>query len=120
MRKLSDYKGDEAIELWADLIEPIAMILADKSMEATIKSGKPKIVVAKEILKAHKKEATEILLRIDPEPLTGLNIILRLVNILVEIDSAEELKGFFQSAGQVKTDKEYSGSVTENTEGTEN
>ena len=74
MRKLSDYKGDEAIELWADLIEPIAMILADKSMEATIKSGKPKIVVAKEILKAHKKEATEILLRIDPEPLTGLNI----------------------------------------------
>lgn len=115
MKKLSDYKGDEAIELWADLIEPIAKILADKTIADTYKSGKPKILLAKEILKTHKKEAADILLRIDPAPLNGLNIIMRLIEVLLEIEGSEELRGFFGTAGKEKTLSESSGCVTENT-----
>lgn len=120
MKKFSDYKGDEAIELWADLIEPITKIVADKDIATIYNSGKPKVIIAKEILKKHKEEATEILLRIDPTPLTGLNVVIRLIDILVEIESADELKGFFGSAGQAKTVNESSGSVMVNTEVEEN
>lgn len=119
MRKLSDYQGDAAIELWADLIEPIAKIIADDSIAKTYRT-KPRIEVAKEILKLHKDEATEILTRIDPTPLTGLNIVVRLLELLLEIENAEELKGFFVSAGQAMTGSEFSGSVMENTGDVEN
>lgn len=118
MRKLSDYQGDEAIELWADLIEPIAKIIADESV-AKIYKTKPRIEVAREILKKHKEEATQILLRIDPSPLNGLNIVVRLLELLLEIENAEELKGFFGSAGQAKTGSGSGGSATENIEGEE-
>lgn len=116
MKKLSDYKGDEAIELWADLLEPLTKILGDKKIQNVINSGKPKLLIAKEILKAHKKEATEILLRVDPEPIDGLNIIVRLVAVLADIGENEEIKTFFGFAEQEQTDTESGGSVTENTE----
>lgn len=120
MKKLSDYQGDEAIELWADLLEPLTKILGDNKIEQAVKSGKPKILIAREILKAHKQEATEILLRIDPTPINGFNIILRLVNILAEIGENQEVKSFFGFAEQAKTDSESSGFVMVNTEDTEN
>lgn len=119
MKRLSDYTGDEAIELWADLIDPISIILSDKKIAGVVKSGKPKIQIAKEILKDHKKEATEILLRIDPSPINGLNIILRLVNLLAEIGENEDIKSFFGFAEQAKTSAESSGCATENTEANE-
>ena len=114
MKRLSDYKGEEAIELWGDLLDPLTKILADKEIASTIKSGKPKILIAKTILVNHAKEATEILLRIDPSPIDGLNIVLRLVSIISEIGESDELKTFFGFAEQAN--KESSGSVTENTE----
>ena len=116
MKKLSDYKGDEAIELWADLLEPLTVILSDDNVREAIQSGKPRAVIAKEILKSHSKDATEILLRIDPEPIDGLNIVLRLVALLADVGQNDEIKTFFGFAEQAKTELEPSGSVTENTE----
>lgn len=116
MKKLSDYKGDEAIELWADLLEPLNVILADEEVSKVIQSGKPRLIIAKSILKSHKKEAVDIMLRIDPEPINGLNIILRLVALLADIGQNDEIKSFFGYAEQAKTEDESGGSVTENTE----
>lgn len=120
MKKLSDYKGDEAIELWADLLEPMGNILTDNGVRNAIQSGKSKMMIAKEILKARKDDAVEILLRIDPEPIDGLNIILRLVALLADIGQNEEIKGFFGFAEQVKTENESIGSPTENIKVVEN
>lgn len=119
MKKLSDYHGDEAIELWADMLDPLSKILEDDKIKNIVRSGKPKLLIAKEILKKHKKEALEIMLRIDPTPIDGLNVVLRLVNILTDIGSNEEIKGFFGYAEQEKTGKGSSGSVTESIEGEE-
>lgn len=120
MKRLSDYKGEDALELWADLLEPITSIFADKEMIASFRSNKPKMLVAKDILSKHKKEAKEILLRIDPSPLDGLNIVTRLVAILADIGDNEDIKPFFVSAVQEKTEHESSGSPTESTEDAEN
>lgn len=120
MKKLSDYKGDEAIELWADLLDPLTAIFTDQEIRKIVTSGKPKIEIAKSLLKNYKTEVVEILIRIDPLPIDGLNIIVRLIDLLSEIGSDERIKSFFGYAEQVKTENESIGSVTENTEVAEN
>ena len=112
MKGLCDYKGEDAIELWADLLEPINTILGDKDVEKSLKSGKSKMQIAGAILKNHRAEAEEILLRIDPTPLDGLNIVIRLVALIVELGKNEDIKAFFGFAEQAQTESESSGSVT--------
>jgi len=120
MKKLSDYTGDEAIELWADLLEPLTAILGDKKVVKVIQSKKPPMIIAKEILKEHSKEAKEILLRIDNTPIDGLNIVVRLVTVLQDIGQSEEIKSFFGYAEQAKKESGSTGSPTENIKVIEN
>lgn len=119
MKKLSDFKGEEAIELWADLLDPLTKILSDDEVKKVVQSGKAPLIIAKEILKSHSEETKEILLRIDPEPVTGLNIIIRLVALLADIGTSPDVKSFFGYAVQAQTDSASSGLPTENTEGAE-
>lgn len=112
MKKLSDYKGEEAIELWADLLEPIGTILADKEVQTALSTQGSAMQKVQAVLKNHKSEASKILLAIDPTPITGLNIIARLLDLVLEIENSEEFSGFFGSAQQ-KTEDESFGSVTE-------
>lgn len=119
MKKLSDYKGDEAIELWADLLDPISAILSDKEVAKIVRSGQNKMSIVNAILKSHKADAEKILLRIDPEPLDGLNIVVRLVELLVEIGKQDDIASFFGFAAQATTESEFSGLHTANTEDAE-
>ena len=120
MKKLSDYKGEDAIDLWADLLEPMSDIFSDAEVAKVVASGASKMMIAKTILKTHKKEAEAMMLRIDPEPLNGLNIILRLIAILADIGEHEEIKSFFGFAEQESEEGKSSISVTENTEDAKN
>lgn len=120
MKRLSDYKEEEAIELWGDLIDPLSTILMDPDIRSAVESGKSKMNIAGIILKKHKREALDILLRIDPEPIDGLSIIIRLANLLVEIGEREEIKAFFGYAEQETTLPVSGGSVMENTGAEEN
>lgn len=115
MKMLSDYTGDEAIELWGDLLDPLTKIVSDKDIMLAAKQGKSKISIARDLLQKHKKEAVEIMLRIDPTPIDGLNILTRLIAILADIGSNAEIKSFFGFAGQVGQDNGSSGYATGNT-----
>ena len=117
MKKLSDYQGEEAIELWADLLDPISDICTNNGVQKIVKSNAPRIVIAKEILKNCKAQAIQVLERIDPEPLNGLNIIIRLAGVLSEIGKNEDVRVFFGYASQDVTEGVSSGSVTESTGG---
>lgn len=119
MKTLSDYKGEEAIELWGDLLELLVPIFQDKEI-ASVASGGNKFTMAKAILARHKKEAEQILLRIDPTPIDGLNIVIRLVRIITEIGKDDYVKSFFGFAEQGQTEQESIGSPTESTEVEEN
>ena len=121
MKKLSDYKGEDAIELWADLLEPLsAMFTNPKVIEVYKDKGASVMSKAKAILKECKSETIQFLERVDETPVDGLNILIRLVQLLAELEEDESLKGFFEFAGQEKTESVSSGSVTESTEGSEN
>lgn len=118
MKKLGDYKDEEAIDLWMDLLDPIGEILQDKEVAKIYKKGGKPIQIAQEIVKRHRKDATQILLRIDPTPIDGLNIIIRLLDVIMEFERSEELKNFFGSAGTA-TEGVSPGNATENTEAKE-
>lgn len=104
MKKLSDYKDDEAFELWADLITPLTTIFKNENVKRAVESGKSQMEIAGVIVSGCKAEAKELLLRIDPTPIDGLNIVTRLITVLKEIGQNEDIKGFFASAEQDKTD----------------
>ena len=120
MKKISDYKGDDALDLWLDLIEPMTNILGDPKVAEIVKSKKPPLLIAKEILKGHKKDAVEILLRIDPEPIDGINILARTIGVVLEFINSPDFRYFFVSAGQGQTELESSGSAMEIIEEKEN
>lgn len=120
MKTFSDFKGDDAIDLWADLLEPITKVISDPEVKKVVTSGKSKIIIAKELCKGHKQEVTEILQRIDDTPIDGLNLMIRLIDILEDIGEQPEIKSFFGSAAEEQTEIESSGSPMESTEAEEN
>lgn len=115
MKHLKDYQGEDAIELWADLTEPIAIIVADKEIRKVFEDeNTSKVVIAKEILKRFKKEAETILLRIDPTPLNGLNVITRIVDIILEILNDSDINAFLSQLPET-AEHNASGNATETT-----
>ena len=112
MKKLSDYQGEAAIDLWADLMDTASIIISDPKVRKKISGSK--IELAKTMLKLHKKEVCDILLRIDDTPVNGLNILVRLLGLLEEAFNDPYLSDFFGMQGQNVTE-EFSGSATENT-----
>lgn len=111
MKKLSDYKNEEAIELWANILDPVTRIFQDKALKGTGTMAEK----ASKIMKLHPKEASEIVLAIDPTPITGLNFIARILGLLIEIENAEEFADFFGSAQPEMMVDVSSGSAMENT-----
>ena len=116
MKKLSDYKDDEAFELWANMLEPISIIFKDKEFINSLRNRKAPLLIAKELIKAHSKEVKEVLLMIDDTPIDALNIITRLVNLLSEIGQNKDVSSFFGFAAQAKPVNVSSGSAMENIE----
>lgn len=113
MKKLSEYKDGEALEMLAEIIEPVTLILADKKVMNEFKKTKVKGVSY--ILKKHKEQIIPILAALEgvPEKEYHCNIV-TLPKVLIEIMNDKDLVDFFGS--QLPTeDTEGSGSVMENT-----
>lgn len=107
--KLSDFKGDEALEIMADVIEPASEIIND---EETKKLRTNKAKLAQHILKNHKAEVLkiyEVLYKEKGSEATPIT----LLKMVMEILNDKELLSLFTSQGQSE-DQERSGSVTGN------
>lgn len=99
MKKLSDYQGAEAIELWADLLEPCMKIMTEPKVKEAL-GKKPIIEVAQIILKTNAKEAVAMMERVDSTPVNGINALTRLMGFLTDLMTDESTKVFFGSAVQ--------------------
>ena len=64
--RLSDYKGEEALDVLADIIEPLTYILSDDEIQQLQKSEVPQPIIkfVKPAIKNHKKELIQILARL--------------------------------------------------------
>jgi uncharacterized membrane protein YcjF (UPF0283 family) len=112
MRKLSEIKGEDAMDVLADLIEPIAEFSTDKEFIELIRKG-DKIKAVSHAIKTHKKAVLTVMAILE-----GVNIeeynpsLIRLPALLLEVFNDPELVELFPSAETVTS----SGSATEITE----
>ena len=65
MRKLSEIKGEEAFDVIAEILEPLAKVLSDKAINDAIMHGKNKLSAAINACKNYKNEIIVILAAID-------------------------------------------------------
>ena len=118
--RLSDYKGEQALDLLADLMEPVDGIMADKAIADAVKRNRPKLEIAKTAIKNHKREVVEILAILDgenPENYAEKITIFSLPSKLLEILNDPDFMSLFTSQGQ-KTETS-SGSAMGNTKASE-
>ena len=121
--RLSEIKGEDAIDVIAEILEPAATILADPEVKASMESKKPYILIAKTILKRQKKAILEVLAILDrknPEEFKPslIELPIMLVHLLEDIAENKELASLFHSQNPMMGSVS-SGSVTENTKETE-
>ena len=122
--KLSDYKGEEALDVLADIIEPLTIILTDKDIQALAEEKASPIKYVKPALKNHKSEVIGILARLENKPVKEFEkevTIFSLPKLVLDFINDPEAQSLFTSQGQTDMNlKPHSGSATENTEAEEN
>lgn len=116
--KLSEYKGEKALDVLADLIEPATEIMTDTNIANAVKGGATKIQIAKTVIKNHKKAVIEIMAILEgesPKEYAEKVNLFTLPAKLLELFNDPELMSLFTSQGQKKGET-TSGSATESTE----
>ena len=119
MKKLSEIKGEHALDVLAEIIEPATEIFSDPKIEKVMKSKKAKRVdVVKAILKGHKKSILTIMAILDEkDPETYEPSVIEIPVKLIALLNDPAFSDFFLSQGQEEV--KSSGSATENTEADE-
>ena len=112
--KLSEYQGEEALDILAELIEPAGEIMSDKHIGEAFKENRFKAIGM--AIKNHKKAVMQILATMDGVPVDEYkcNVFSLPVKIL-EILNDPEMIQLFQYQGQTG-DAKSSGSASVNTE----
>lgn len=110
--KLLEVKGTEAIEMLADLIDPISEIAADAEILACIQTEQ-KAKAIKFALKNHAKEIVQILAICEGVPEEDYHpSVVEIPAKILEIVNHPDIAKLFTS--QAQTEALLSGSVTEN------
>lgn len=118
MKRLSEYEGEEALDILADLIVPAADIFSDKRIAALYRAGK-RAECIKIAIREHKQAVIELLAVLEREdPKTYKPKIMTLPLQLLQVLNDPEVVGLFRSQAQ-ETESASFGSATENTEATE-
>ena len=119
--KLSDYKGEEALDVLADIIEPLANIITDEEIQALAKDDKtPILAMVKPAIKNHKKDLIEVLARLEnvsvEEYRETMNLITLPKQVLELLNEPEVHDLFFSQEQSEVTSLTSSSSAMENTE----
>lgn len=113
--KLSEVKGEKALDMLADLIEPVSAIMADKEVTGMIRKGKRAKAISAAI-KKHKKEVLEVMATLNGKSVKEYEKecnILSLPKQVLDIINDPAIFELFTSQSQET--KTPSGSATENT-----
>lgn len=113
--KLAEYRGEDALDLLADILEPASEILTDEEIRKAVEDNTVLIKVVRMALKNHKKAILEIMARVEGVPIDEykpnfFTLPIQLMNLI----SMPEMQMLFTSQGQM-SGNEPSGSATENT-----
>lgn len=119
MKKLSEYKNEDALELLADIIDPLAEILGDPEVAEQMKRREAIAKAVAIAIKKHKTAIFNLLARLEGVPADEYQCgVFTLPAKLIEIFSDKEFADFFALQGQ-RMGVTSSGPVTEITQETE-
>lgn len=112
--KLSEIKGEKALDVLADIIDPAMEIASDKEIEIAVNGNASKLDIIKIVLRNHKKATIAIMAALDGKKPEEYEInVLTLPAKLIEMMNDPDLMSLFGLQSQTPTS---SGSATENTE----
>ena len=104
--RLSDFKGEEALDVLADIIEPITSIISDADVQKlSKKKGTKPVEYVKPMIKNHKKELIEILARLDRKSVEEYTENLSLVTLpmqVLDLINDPEVQSLFHSQEETK------------------
>ena len=120
MKKISEYKDEEALDLLADLIDPFTTIIADEKVREAIRK-KDRAKGIKYAIKNNKKAVMECMALLNGVPVEEFHCnVLTLPLIVTRVLNDKELLGFFSQLSEGAVDSEAPfGSPMENSEGVE-
>lgn len=98
MRKLSEIHGEEAIDVLAELLDPVFTIMNDQDLRAIFENNEPMINVARYIVKNYRKEAMHVLTVLNGEEYEPS--VVGLIKDVYSLFDDEELVDFFDSQVQ--------------------
>lgn len=114
MRKIFEIQNEDALDVIADIIDPVIEICKDEALKAVMEAG-DKVTAIKMALKNHKKPVMQILATLDGETLETYKVnIIQIPTKLFELMNDPDMMAFFQSQGLMISDAS-SGSATETT-----
>lgn len=112
--KLSELKGEKALDVLAEIIEPAVAIMQDKDVVTNARKGNT-LGVVKVMCKSHKREVITILAALEEQnPDTYEVGLLTLPAKLLELLNDPEIQRLFTPAGQT-SGAQSSGPVSVNT-----
>ena len=112
--KLSEYQGEAALDILADLIEPAGEIMSDKEIGEVFKKDRFKAIGL--AIKNHKKAVMQIMAALDGVPVDEYKCnVFTLPAKILELLNDPALIQLFQYQGQTG-DAKSSGSASVNTE----
>lgn len=119
--KLSDYKGEEALDVLADIIEPLANIITDEEIQELSKNpNAPILSMVKPAIKNHKTDLIVVLARLENMPVEEyrkkMNLITLPKQVLELLNDPEVQSLFFSQEQSEVTSLVSSSSAMENTE----
>lgn len=118
MKRLSEYKNEEALDLLVEIMEPASELMSDSEAVALLYSKKPgdRMKGVTQMIKAHERAVIQILAALDGVPVDQYECgFFTLPTRLLEILNDKELLGFFMDQQMPNTEKPSS-SAMENTE----
>ncbi len=119
--RLSDYKGEKALDVLANMLEPATEILADSEVANSVGRGEAPVKAVKIAIKRHKRAVIELLAALNDIPADEYAeqvSLLTLPKQLLELMNDKDVQSLFSSQGQM-TENKSSGSATENIEANE-
>lgn len=96
--KLSDFKGEEAIDVLAEITEPLANILCDKEIKELAEKKAIPAKYVKPALKNHKEDVIYILAVLNRKTVEDFKEELNLLNLpimLIELINDEQVQNLF-------------------------
>lgn len=106
MKKLSEYRDEEALDLLADILNPVVEIMQDEKVQEGFKKGSGKTLaqVVTLAIKSHKRAVMDIMAALDGvDPSEYHCDIFTLPMKAMEIANDPDLRSFFASQGQINS-----------------